>query len=145
MPLAAYAATVQSPDGRLVLTTAVEGGRPVYSVAYDGKIILENSPLGFTANIGNFQSGISSVAEKTGKVALSFDQDKIKKSHIDWNANTLTEEFQNAKGQKFSIEWQVGDNDLAFRYLIPVQGDTRSMIIEKEASGYRFPTSPLPS
>lgn len=139
LPLAASAATLRSPDGRLTLNTALENGRPVYSVSYDGKTILENSPLGFTANIGNFRSGLSLVGEKTGTVAKSFDQDRIKRSHIDWNANSLTEEFRNEKGLKFSIEWQVGDNDLAFRYLIPVEGDTRSIIIEKEASGYRFP------
>ena len=139
LPLAAYAASVQSPDGKLVLTTAVEGGRPVYSVAYDGKTILENSPLGFRTNIGNFTDGLTLTEEKTGKVSKAFSQTKIKQSHIEWQANTLTEEFTNSKGQKMSIEWQVGDNDLAFRYLIPAEGDTRSIIIEKEASGFRFP------
>lgn len=136
---AASAAIVKSPDGRLVLTTSLEDGRPAYSVTYDGKTILENSPLGFDANIGNFSSGLTLLGEKRGEVSKSFDQAKIKKSHIDWQANTLTEEFRNAKDQKMSIEWQVGDNDLAFRYLIPVEGETRSLIIEKEASGFRFP------
>lgn len=136
---AASAAIVKSPDGRLVLTTSLKDGSPFYSVTYDGKTILENSPLGFEANIGSFSTGLTLIGEKQGEVSKSFDQAKIKKSHIDWQANTLTEEFRNAKDQKMSIEWQVGDNDLAFRYLIPVEGETRSLIIEKEASGFRFP------
>lgn len=137
--IAASAATVSSPDSRLVVTTSLDSGIPQYSVAYEGKTILLDSPLGFTANIGDFSKGLTLVAEKKGKVEKSFDQAKLKKSHIDWHANTLTEEYSNDKGQKMSIEWQVGDNDIAFRYLIPVEGETRSLIIEKEATGFRFP------
>lgn len=137
--IAASAATVSSPDSRLVVTTSLDSGILQYSVAYDGKTILLDSPLGFTANIGDFSKGLTLVAEKKGKVEKSFDQAKLKKSHIDWHANTLTEEYSNDKGQKMSIEWQVGDNDIAFRYLIPVEGETRSLIIEKEATGFRFP------
>ena len=136
---AASAANVASPDGRLVLTTSVENGKPLYSVSYDGKAILENSPLGFNTNIGDFSSGMTLIGEKTGEISKSFVQAKIKQSHIDWTANTLTEEFENAKKQKMSIEWVVGNNDLAFRYSIPNQGDTRSLIMEREASGFRFP------
>ena len=47
MPLAASAVTVDSPDGRLSLTLDVDGNTPVYSISYDGKTILEPSPLGF--------------------------------------------------------------------------------------------------
>ncbi len=138
--MAASAATVSSPDGRLVLTTSLSAeGQPLYSVSYDGQPILLDSPLGFVSNIGNFSKGLTLIGEKTGKIEKSYDQAKIKKSHIDWTANTLTEEYSTGKKLKMSIEWQVGDNDVAFRYVIPVEGETRSLIIEKEASGFRFP------
>lgn len=136
----ASAATVSSPDGRLVLTTSLSPeGQPQYSVTYDGLPILLDSPLGFISNIGDFSKGLTLTGEKTGRTDKSFDQAKIKKSHIDWHANTLTESYTAGKHRDMSIEWQVGDNDLAFRYVIPVEGDTRSIIIEKEASGFRFP------
>lgn len=136
----AAAGTVSSPDGRLVVSTALaDGGKPVYSVSYDGKAILLDSPLGFVSNIGDFSQGLTLTGEKTGKVEKSFDQVKIKKSHIDWVANTLTESYSGGKNRDFSIEWQVGNNDIAFRYLIPVEGGTRSMNIQKETTGYRFP------
>ncbi len=133
------AATISSPDSKLVVTTDLSGGKPVYSVSYDGKPIIMESPLGFDTNIGDFTKGLTLVGEKTGVVNKSFEQGKIKKSHIDYNANQLIAEYKNAKGQKMSIEWLVSDNDIAFRYLIPAEGDTRSLIIEKEATGYRFP------
>lgn len=133
------AATVTSPDAKLVVTTDLESGKPTYSVTYDGKPIILNSPLGFVANIGDFASGMTQTGETTDVVKKSFDQDRIKRSHIDYTANRLVTEYKNAAGQKMSIEWLVSDNDVAFRYIIPAQGDTRSMVIEKEATGYRFP------
>ncbi len=133
------ASTVSSPDSKLVVTTGLQSGKPIYSVTYDGKPIIMESPLGFVSNIGDFSTGLALAGESTDKVHKSFDQDRIKQSHIDYTANKLTTEYKNAKGQKMSIEWLVSDNDIAFRYLIPAEGDTRSMIIEKEATGYRFP------
>lgn len=137
--LCGNAATVSSPDSRLVLTTSLKDGKPVYSVSYDGKAILLDSPLGFESNLGDFTQNLSQTGDKTGTISRSFDQDRIKKSHINWKANTLQEEYTNAQGQKFTIEWEVGDNDIAFRYIIPEQGEARSMIVNKEATGFRFP------
>ncbi|MDE6786967.1 MAG: glycoside hydrolase family 97 N-terminal domain-containing protein, partial [Muribaculaceae bacterium] len=69
------AATVSSPDGRLVLTTSLSAaGQPLYSVTYDGQPILLDSPLGFVSNIGDFSKGLTLTGEKTGKVEKSFDQ-----------------------------------------------------------------------
>lgn len=136
----AEAAIVSSPDGRMVLTTSLQdGGKPVYSITYDGLPILLDSPLGFVSNIGDFSKGLTPISEHTGKTSKSFSQEKIKKSKVSWNANTLTEEFSAGKDLRMAIEWQIGNNDVAFRYIIPVEGERRSMIIEKEASGFRFP------
>ena len=38
----------------LKLDFQLQDGKPVYSVTYDGKTVLENSPLGFVSNIGDF-------------------------------------------------------------------------------------------
>ena len=133
------ATSVTSPDSKLVVTTDIIDGKPVYSVTYDGKEILLNSPLGFRTNIGDYSKGMTLTGEKTDKVTKSFDQDRIKKSHIDYEANRLVSDYKNADGQKMSVEWLVSDNDIAFRYLIAPDKDTRSLIIEEEATGYRFP------
>lgn len=42
----AQSITVTGPDKRLKVDLAVNGGIPMYSVSYDGKTILEKSPLG---------------------------------------------------------------------------------------------------
>lgn len=84
---------------------------------------------------------------KTGNVSKSYNQDRIKKSHVDYNANTLVTTFKNEAGQEMSVEWQVSDNDVAFRYIIPRQkgGETGSLVMEKEATGFKFPPTLLRS
>lgn len=133
--------TVASPDGKLKVVTDVADGRPVYSVIYDGNTILENSPLGLLTDVGDLSKGMSLVGSETSKVSKSYDQDKIKKSHIDYEANRLVTTLRNDKGHEVSVEWLVSDNDVAFRYVIPRQnnGETGAMVVRSEATGYRFP------
>lgn len=133
--------TVASPDGKLKVVTDVAGGRPVYSVIYDGNTIIENSPLGLLTDVGDLSKGMSLVGSETSKVSKSYDQDKIKKSHIDYEANRLVTTLRNDKGHEVSVEWLVSDNDVAFRYVIPRQnnGETGAMVVRSEATGYRFP------
>lgn len=133
--------TVASPDGKLKVVTDVAVGRPVYSVIYDGNTILENSPLGLLTDVGDLSKGMSLVGSETSKVSKSYDQDKIKKSHIDYEANRLVTTLRNDKGHEVSVEWLVSDNDVAFRYVIPRQnnGETGAMVVRSEATGYRFP------
>ena len=75
-------------------------------------------------------------ANSTLKLKITFEQDKIKKSHIDYKANTLVNTYKGAFGHEMSVEWQVSDNDVAFRYIIPSQngGDTGAMVINEEAT-----------
>ena len=57
----AQQAVVTGPDARLKLDFQLQDGKPVYSVTYDGKTVLENSPLGFVSNIGDFSRQMSFV------------------------------------------------------------------------------------
>ena len=53
--------TVCSPDGKLMLTVNNEGGRPSYTVSYDGVKVLRPSALGLTADYGDFTQGMKLV------------------------------------------------------------------------------------
>lgn len=140
-PAFGYAETVSSPDGLTVLTTGVSAaGTPVYSLVHNGKTILEDSPLGFVANTGDYSRFMTLKGSTRSEVNKNYTQDKIKRHDISYHANTLTTEWENPHGGRMSIEWQVSDNNVAFRYLIPVQGETRAMVVLRETTGYRFPT-----
>src|SRR5690606_10327472 len=70
----------------------------------------------------------------------AYTQDKIKQSDITYKANTLTCAFANADEKEISVQFQVSDNDIAFRYELPMWGDTRACVVEKEATGFKFPS-----
>lgn len=47
--------------------------------------------------------------------------------------------FANDKGQKADVTFRVSNNDVAFRYTLPRQGDTGSIVVDGEETGFRFP------
>jgi len=132
--------TVAGPDGRLVVTFDLDGGKPYYSVTYNGKTMLDPSPLGFDSNIGDFTSGLTVTKTADDKTSSSYTLNRSKVSNVEYKANTLNITLKNSKGQEMSIEFRVSDNDIAYRYNVPRQGDTGSIRIMKEASGFDFPS-----
>lgn len=70
-PLWAQEASVSGPDQQLRVNVSVENGAPLYSVTYKGKTILEPSPLGFVANIGDFSQGMTYVEQKKRTIGSS--------------------------------------------------------------------------
>jgi hypothetical protein len=134
-------ATVASPDGHLKVNVNVDNGTPLYSVTYKGQTMLENSPLGLTTNEGAFTSDMSFVESSTGDVEDSYTQTKIKQSTVDYKANSLKCTFSNADEKQISVLFQVSNNDIAFRYELPMWGETRACVVESEATGFRFPSS----
>lgn len=132
-------ATISSPDKQLKVSVFTAEGKPQYTVTYNGKTILEYSPLGLKTNEGDFSTGMKYLGKQEGTVDKSYTQQKIKKSAIHYVANTLTCSFENAKQKKLAIVFQVSNNDIAFRYELPAWGERMSCVIESEATGYKFP------
>src|SRR5690606_35092244 len=125
-------AEVLSPDSKLKLNVSVDNGKPMYSVSYNGKVMLENSPLGLITNEGDFSQRMNFIESKTAKVNKTYKEEKIKQSSVVYDANTLTFTIENADKKQVSIVFQVSDNDVAFRYEIPSWGETMACVVEKE-------------
>ena len=135
----AQQATVSGPDSRLKVSFSVSQGMPMYAVTYDEKTILENSPLGFVANIGDFSKDMSYVGQKAQQIKKTYTQDRIKRSVVNYTANELTISLQNADKTPVDIVFRVSNNDVAFRYEIPKSGETGSIVIREEKTGFDFP------
>ena len=72
--------TVKSPDGKLVVNVACEGGKASYTVDYNGKQMLGTSALGLVANYGDFSKDLTMGILKGGEVKpLSYKMTRIKK------------------------------------------------------------------
>jgi hypothetical protein len=46
----------------------------------------------------------------------------------------------NVQDRKISILFQVSNNDIAFRYELPIWGERMACVVEQEATGFRFPS-----
>lgn len=137
------AATISGPDGKLLVSVdAGNGGVPVYNVTYDGKRFILDSPLGMVTNIGDFSRGLAlSGVSEVNAVSDSYSLPNIKKSHVDYNANERWFTFAKDNVPVFAVQFRVSDNDVAFRYKVLPQGDTRSVVILDEITGFTFPDS----
>ncbi|MDE6114680.1 MAG: glycoside hydrolase family 97 protein [Muribaculum sp.] len=133
------AVTVTGPDGKLAVTTDISDGKPQYTVIYDGKTVIDSSPLGFKSDVADFSSSMTITDTLRSSVDKRYTQDKIKHSDITYRANALAVTMKNVDGNEMTVEWQVSDNDVALRYAIPRQGETGAMIVNEESTGYRLP------
>lgn len=130
---------IAGPDGRTILSVDLIDGRPVYSVTYDGKPIIDKSPLGLIADTGDFSLGLTFAGDSVGEFHARFNQDRIKHGAVDFAANRLLSTYLDSAGHAIRIEWLVGNNDIAFRYLLPPAGERHSAVVYGEASSFRFP------
>lgn len=132
---------VSGPDGKLLLVVSEQGATtPCYSVSYNGKTMLEKSPLGMNTNIGDFTKGLKLSGHTTRQIDTVYDQTRIKTSQVHYQANELTCNFENPKGQKMGVVFRVSNHDIAFRYTLPKQKETGSVTVTAEETGFRFPT-----
>lgn len=131
---------VSSPDGKLkVEVSNPKNGRAYYSVTYNGKIMLEASPLGLTVNYGDFMNDLKLIGQQTKAIDKTYQQDRIKASNIHYQANELICSFENLRKQKMDVTFRVSNNDVAFRYTLHKAGETGSVVVNDEATGFRFP------
>lgn len=133
-------ASVSSPDGNLKVVISVNDGKPTYAVIYKGKQMLENSPLGLVTNEGDFTSGMKFIESTVGSVEKEYTQEKIKRSHIRYQANTLKCTFANTTEKQIAVLFQVSANDIALRYELPAWGERMACVVEREVTGFRFPS-----
>jgi len=141
----AQTVTVSGPDGKLKLNFDLKDGKPVYSVTYDGQQMLDDSPLGFVANIGDFSQNLKWVGKGTATFQYDYDLRASKFSKVQVNSNQLVIQLKNNRNQYFDVEFRVSNNDIAFRYRIPNQEDRVnekkfSIRIMKEVTGFDFPS-----
>lgn len=57
VPVWAQQTEVIGPDSHLKVNVALKQGKPVYSVTYKEKTMLEDSPLGVVTDIGDLSAG----------------------------------------------------------------------------------------
>ncbi len=109
---------VSSPDGNLVVTVSDAGGRLYYSVKLDGQQVLEPSALGLKTSFGDITKDLSIVDSQISTVDTVYQMRGTKASSATYQANALKFKVESKEGLKFKMEFQVSNNDIAYRYLM---------------------------
>jgi alpha-glucosidase len=135
---------VSSPDHRIVLRFAVRPGKGqteadgqlVYSVAFRGKPVLEDSPLGLV--LAN-QPPLGSAVRITGSTIGSGVDDytllagKASAIHDAYNSVTVQLAEDSSPGRRFAMEARVYNSAVAFRYYVPQQAAlTRYQLMQED-------------
>ena len=139
----AQAQTVTSPNGKVaVILELIEGGQPCYRVLYEGQDVVERSALGLKTNIGDFTQGLV-LKELTQKaVSDTYQLRNIKQSCVDYKATEGVAIYalkDKPEMQVMDIIFRVSDRDVAFRYRIQPQKETRVCVVTEEASSFALP------
>jgi len=141
----AQVASVTSPDGKLSVNVDVKDGKPLYNVVYDGKQMLDDSPLGFVADNGDFSQHISYVGFTADKFNSDYTLNRSKVSQVHVESNVLKVKLKNQNDLGYEVEFRVSNNDIAFRYVLPnypsrANEKKFSIRIMNEATGFDFPS-----
>ncbi|MBP5419853.1 MAG: glycoside hydrolase family 97 catalytic domain-containing protein [Bacteroidales bacterium] len=139
MTSAAKNVETTSPDGRLVVNVAEEGGSLSYVVKYDGSEMLTKSRLGFVSEFGDFSNGLTIDSSIVSKVDNEYSLDRIKTAHVHYVANELKVYVSNKIG-RYTVTFSVSNNDVAFRYEVPRQdrGERGCIRMMKESTTFNF-------
>ncbi|MBF6597867.1 MAG: glycoside hydrolase family 97 catalytic domain-containing protein [Fermentimonas sp.] len=139
-PLWAEQIVIKSPDNNLVVSLFLANGSLNYNVTYKEKTILEDSPLGMITNVSDFSRNLVFVEKNTQTIHKAYQEPKIKKSNVTYNANEVTAIYKTEQDEQISLIFRVSNNDIAFKYSLAQNGETARCIIEKELTGFNFPS-----
>ncbi len=131
------AATLKSPDGKISAELKKDAaGQLVYSLCADGTPLLDESPLNIS--LDNKQLGQSVTSIQQGEVRKIDETYSLIGNHptIRSCASETTFEIE-AQGIKYGLVVRVGNDGVAFRYLLPES----ATLVTGEKTSWCFPKS----
>ena len=130
---------VASPNGKLVVTISDEGGKPAYTVSYDGYVVLTPSALGLKTNIGDLTQQLTLKSCDSKTISDHYTVRNIKQQTVDYEAVEAVCHFTQGNKPVMDITFRVSNRDVAYRYRVLPKGETRVCVVESEASAFVMP------
>ena len=131
----AWAQTLKSPDGNLVLDFHLSGTEtPVYSLDYKGKPVIKESKMGFVLYPDfQFNQDFEIVDTKFAESDTTWETVWGQNKEIRDNHKEMFVALRQKKtGWLLNIRFRLFDDGLGFRYEFPVQKELRHFIIMQE-------------
>lgn len=143
MITATAADVLRSPDGQVCLTfDMIPGGKPVYSLTYDGKPVIDVSRMGLEFKSVNATEGFRITGVDRSETRGSWVPVWGENAVIADNYNSMTVRLmKKADGRTFEmdIEFRAYDDGIGFRYLLP-SADGRKMTVTDELTQFAMPS-----
>lgn len=133
--------SISSPDGSTVVNVTADDGAVYYQVDHNGKHYLNSSRLGLRTNAFDF-SELEFVNMETERIAGEYDMNRSKASRMSYEMTKAVLTLRNKDGKTVQVEFRVGGNDIAFRYIIPKEGETGSVRILDELTEFSLVDTP---
>ena len=128
---------MSSPDGHLTAIVSLTDGKLSYTVSSDGRIIVDESPLGLTLSAIDLTEGLEWVAAENGTVDDAYTLPVGKRSQYRDYCNTLAIDTKKDSWQ-LRVLFRLYDDGFAFRYEIPKTGGHSTAVLTDEASRIRI-------
>ena len=132
---------LNAPSSSLRVQCRIAEGSPVYSVFLSDDILIDSSPLGLVTSTGDFThhlkiSEISAITKITDDYPLFHG----KQSHSTYLANESVVTLENVEQQCLQVVFRVSDTGVAFCYRLTELGESESVTVTREATGFALPT-----
>lgn len=139
MSVAAWAQTLNSPDGNLKLTFGLSAEKtPVYSLEYKDKQVVKESKMGFILKPAlDFSKNFSVVDTEFSESTSTWNPVLGQYREIEDNHKEMLVELKQEKtGWLLNIRFRLFDDGLGFRYEFPVQGNLRHFTLVEELTEF---------
>lgn len=128
-----------SPDGKLTVVVDDSNGAATYRVNLGATEFLGRSPLGLKTNMGDYTQDLTLAGCEVKEVKESYDLRNIKQSHVDYEATEAVCSFEQKGKKVIDVIFRVSNRDVAYRYRVLPQRDTKVCVVSEEASGFQLP------
>ncbi len=138
--LVVSAADITSPNGNLQLTVDVDSqGIPFYSLNYKGKLLVEKSKLGLSADETKFVDGFRIASADTITIDRTWEPvwgeyDKVRDYFREMAVNLVADN----PDRKMRVRFRVFDDGMGFRYELPAQDSNNYLTLRNEATEFNF-------
>ena len=134
-------AYIPSPSGVTSVYVLVIDGKAYYQVEHNSEPFVSTSRLGLRTNAFDFTE-LEFVSLEQERISGKYEMDRSKASEMSYDVRKAVCTFKNKKGNTIQVEFRVGNNDVAFRYFIPKEGETGSVRILEELTEFSFNDTP---
>ena len=138
-PAGAQTWSLASPDRERAISVSLDKGQLNYQASLDGKVVIQESPLGLRRDDQDFEHGL--VFESAGAVEKRREKYELfagVQPRVDHRVNFRALNFRNAAGSPIEIDLAASDEGVAFRYRF-AETNMAVRIAESEATGFKVP------